>query len=163
MNKCKFFVSCFTIIIFVSACSTVKNNKSALTQIYKPESKELYDTIVYIDSVLFEGYNTCKLDRFEKYFSDSIEFYHDKGGLTTSKKELIASLKKNICGKVTRELIKGSIEVYPIPGYRAIQMGSHRFHNNQEPPGTPSRIGKFVHTWQYKNGEWKITRVISLH
>lgn len=151
------------IVLLISACSTAKTNKSNLSEPYGSVDKELYDTIVYLDSVLFEGYNTCKLDRFEKYFSEEIEFYHDKGGLTTSKKELIESLRKNICGKVTRELIKGSIEVYPIHNYGAVQIGSHRFHNNQEPPETPSRIGKFVHTWQYKNGEWKITRVISLH
>lgn len=125
------------------------------------ESKELYDTIVYLDSVLFEAYNTCKPDVFEKLFSENIEFYHDKGGLTTSKKDLIESLKKNICGKVTRELVKGSIEVYPIPGYGAIQFGYHRFHNLVE--NSTSRNGKFVHTWKRENGEWKITRVISLH
>lgn len=152
-----------SIIFFISACSTAKNNKSSFIQTYKPESKELYDTIVYLDSVLFEAYNTCKLGVFDKYFSEDIEFYHDKGGLTTSKKELLQSLKNNICGKVTRELVKGSIEVYPIHNYGAVQMGSHMFHNNQEPAGTPSRIGKFVHIWQHKNGEWKITRIVSLH
>lgn len=151
------------IILLISACSPTKNNKSTLPEPYTPVDKNLYDTIVYLDSVLFEAYNTCKLDRFEKYFSEDIEFYHDKGGLTTSKKEIIEALKKKICGKVTRELIKGSIEVYPIRGYGAVQIGNHRFHNNQEPAGTPSHIGKFVHTWQHKNGEWKITRVISLH
>lgn len=151
------------VALLFCACSSVKNNRSILTEPYQPSDKKLYNTIVYLDSILFEGYNTCKLDRFEKYISDSIEFYHDKSGLTTSKKELIESLRKNICGKVTRELINGSIEVYPVPGYGAIQIGNHRFHNNQEKENTPSRIGKFVHTWQYKNGEWKITRVISLH
>lgn len=152
-----------TLILLIVSCSSTKNNKNNLIEPYQPADKKLYDTIVYLDSVLFEGYNTCKLDRFERYFSDSIEFYHDKGGLSTSKKQLIESLKNNICGKVTRELIPGSIEVYPIPGYGAVQIGNHRFHNNHEPPGTPSRIGKFVHTWQYKNGEWKLSRVISLH
>lgn len=162
MNRNSFFI--FVLIIFIAACSSTKNNKSNnLPEPYQPVDKKLYDTIVYLDSVLFEAYNTCKLDRFERYFSDSIEFYHDKGGLSNSKKQLIESLRNNICGKVTRELIPGSIEVYPIPGYGAVQIGNHRFHNNQEPPGTPSRIGKFVHTWQYKNGEWKISRVISLH
>ncbi|MDB5199568.1 MAG: hypothetical protein JWO92_1531 [Chitinophagaceae bacterium] len=156
-------VVCCAIIVLISACSPTKSNQANLPQPYEPVDKKLYDTIVYLDSVLFEAYNTCKLDRFEKYFSENIEFYHDKGGLTTSKKELIESLKNNICGKVTRELIKGSIEVYPIHNYGAVQMGSHRFHNNQEKEGTSSHIGKFVHTWQYKNGEWKITRVISLH
>ena len=122
----------FTIIAFISACSSTKNNKSNLPEPYKPDNKELYDTIVYLDSVLFEAYNTCKLDIFDKYFSENIEFYHDKGGLTTSKKELIEALKNNICGKVTRELVAGSIEVYPIAGYGAVQMGSHRFHNIKE-------------------------------
>jgi hypothetical protein len=153
----------FTFIIAIVACTPAKNNKGNLPEPYQPADKKLYDTIVYLDSVLFDGYNTCKLHIFDKYFSDSLEFYHDKGGLSTSKKQLLESLKNNICGKVTRELIKGSIEVYPIPNYGAVQIGNHRFHNNQEPPGTPSRIGKFVHTWQFKNGEWKITRVISLH
>ncbi|HUS00687.1 MAG TPA: nuclear transport factor 2 family protein [Chitinophagaceae bacterium] len=153
----------FTLILLIVSCSSTKNNKNTLPEPYQPVDKKLYDTIVYLDSVLFDGYNTCKLDRFERYFSDSIEFYHDKGGLSNSKKQLIESLRNNICGKVTRELIPGSIEVYPIPGYGAVQIGNHRFHNNQEPPGTPSRVGKFVHTWQYKNGEWKISRVISLH
>jgi hypothetical protein len=149
------------IIFFITACSTSKSTKIALIETYKPENKELYDTIVYLDSVLFEGYNTCKLDRFEKYFSQDIEFYHDKGGLTTSKKDLLESLKKNICGKVNRELVAGSIEVYPIAGYGAIEMGLHRFHNLVE--NSTSRPGKFVHTWRKENGEWKITRVISLH
>lgn len=151
----------FTIIAFISACSSTKNNKSNLPEPYKPDNKELYDTIVYLDSVLFEAYNTCKPDIFDKYFSENIEFYHDKGGLTTSKKELIEALKNNICGKVTRELVAGSIEVYPIAGYGAVQMGSHRFHNIKE--NSTSRPGKFVHTWRRENGAWKITRVISLH
>jgi hypothetical protein len=34
-----------------------------------------------------------------------LEFYHDKGGLMTSKQELDAT-KANICGKATRELVK---------------------------------------------------------
>src|SRR5205085_4242556 len=124
-------ISLLLIIILIAACSSTKNNK-AIAESYKPDNQALYDTIVYLDSVLFEGYNTCKLDRFEKYLSENIEFYHDKGGLTTSKKELLEALKNNICGKVTRELVAGSIEVYPIAGYGAIQMGRHRFHNIKE-------------------------------
>lgn len=99
----------------------------------------------------------------ESIIADDIEFYHDRGGLSTSKKELLTGLKNNICGKVTRELLKGSIEVYPIPGYGAVQMGVHRFHNNQEPTDAPFHYSKFVHTWHKVNGQWKLARVISLH
>ena len=157
----KNFYLLLAIMAFLSACTSTKINTANLPVAYTPDDKPLYDTIVYLDSVLFEAYNNCRVDRFEKYFSGNIEFYHDKGGLTTSKQELIDALKNNICGKVTRELVPGSIEVYPIPGYGAIQMGSHRFHNIRE--NSTSRPGKFVHTWRRENGEWKITRVISLH
>ena len=151
-------------IAFVSACTTSKNNNSSLQQQpYVPVDKKLYDSIVYLDSVLFEAYNTCKSEIFEKYFSENIEFYHDKGGLTTSKKELIESLKKNICGKVTRELVTGSIEVYPIKDYGAVEMGLHKFHNHMEKEVTTPHASKFVILWQHKDNEWKITRVISLH
>ena len=116
-----------------------------------------------MDSVFFEAYNTCNLDKQATIYSDSIEFYHDKGGLMTSKQDILDGTEKNICGKVTRELVKGSIEVYPINGYGAVEMGLHKFHNNTEKDGAQSNAGKFVIIWQNKNDDWKITRVISLH
>ena len=85
-----------------------------------------------MDSVYFNAYNTCDMATQAAIYSDSIEFYHDKGGLMTSKKDLLAALKANICGKVTRVLVPGSIEVYPVPGFGAIEIGYHRFINHQE-------------------------------
>jgi len=78
---------------------------------YVPESKELYARIVHMDSVLFNAYNNCDMETQAKIFSDNLEFYHDKGGLMTSKQALLDAIKKNICGKVTRVLVPGSIEV----------------------------------------------------
>lgn len=121
----------------------------------------LYNTITGLDSIFFDSYNNCNLETQASLLSDSIEFYHDKGGLTTSKKDLVAAVKNNICGKVRRELVKGSIEVSPIPGYGAVEMGEHRFYNIEE--ASLSRPGKFVMIWKYSNGKWQITRVISLH
>ncbi len=151
----------FVIITFILSCSSVKNNSTNQIQPYFPESKSLHDSIVYMDSVLFEAYNTCKPDQFGNLISNDIEFYHDRGGLTTSKTDLVQAIKNNICGKVSRELLAGSIEVYPIPNYGAVQMGAHRFHNLQEK--STSRFAKFVHTWHKENGQWKLARVISLH
>ncbi len=129
---------------------------------YKPIDKELYDKIVQLDSILFDAYNNCKMNISEELYSDSIEFYHDRGGLSTSKKGLLEALKNNICGKVTRHLITGSIEVSPIPGYGAVEIGEHSFHNNQE-PDAPSKPSRFVVLWQYKNNKWQVREVISLH
>jgi hypothetical protein len=126
------------------------------------QSNDLYNTISKLDSVFFTAYNTCDMDKQAEFYSDSIEFYHDKGGLSTSKKEILESIKKNICGKVTRELVKGSVEVYPIPNFGAIELGLHRFHNKQEPNAVP-HDSKFIIIWHEKNGKWEISRVISLH
>ena len=136
--------------------------KSAGVPPYVPEFKALFDTVARMDSIFFEAYNTCKLAVMDSLFEEDLEFYHDRGGLSTSKKEIMESLKKNICGKVRRELLRGSLEVYPIPGYGAIEMGAHRFYNNQE-KGGPSRFSKFVQIWRRQNGQWKLSRVISLH
>jgi hypothetical protein len=116
-----------------------------------------------MDSVLFGAYNICDLPSMADCFSKDIEFYHDKGGLMTNKDSIMAATKKNICGKVKRVLVEGSIEVYPIKDYGAVEMGQHYFINNQEPPNNHPSIGKFVHTWRNENGEWRLTRVISLH
>lgn len=151
------------IAVFISGCSTTKNISSAEAYHYKPDSQELYDSIIHLDSIFFGAYNTCNLELQASIYSDSIEFYHDKGGLMTSKQELLDATKKNICGKVTRELVKGSIEVYPIKNYGAVEMGLHKFHNNTEKETKPSEAGRFIIIWQHKNDEWKIRRVISLH
>jgi hypothetical protein len=151
------------LIISISSCSTTGNKTSTESGKYKPDSQELYDTIVHYDSVFFRAYNTCNLELQAKIYSDSIEFYHDQGGLSTSKKDILEGTKKNICGKVTRELVKGSIEVYPIHGYGAVEMGQHMFHNNTQTEKGPAKIGKFVVIWHHNDKHWQITRVISLH
>ncbi|HLZ16255.1 MAG TPA: nuclear transport factor 2 family protein [Cyclobacteriaceae bacterium] len=115
-----------------------------------------------MDAKWEDAYNNCKLDVMDNIISEDLEFYHDQGGLMTSKQKLNEALKANICGKVTRELKKGSLEVYAIKGYGAVEMGLHGFHNNKE-PASQLHYSKFVHIWKRDHGGWRITRVISLH
>jgi hypothetical protein len=148
------------LISFLISRATVAQNPDSYT--YKPQSKELYNAIVHMDSVYFNAYNNCDMDKQAAIFADSIEFYHDGSGLETSKKSLLNAIKQNICGKVTRVLVPGSIEVYPIPGYGAVEMALHRFINHAEQDHL-SKPDKFVVIWRYRNNQWQITRVISLH
>ena len=62
----------------------------------------LYDSIVAMDVLWEDAYNNCKLDVMEELISEDLEFYHDQGGLMTSKQKLNEALKNNICvhGKV---------------------------------------------------------------
>jgi len=126
------------------------------------EDTTLYDDIVEMDKIYFTAYNTCDMETQAELYDEDIEFYHDKGGLATSKSELLESLEKNICGKVTRELVEGSIEVYPIANFGAVQIGMHKFFNNQE-PNEISKPSKFITIWRKTEESYKISRVISLH
>ena len=121
---------------------------------------ELYRTVASLDHELFDAYNRCDLEKFSAFFTDDVEFYHDQGGVTLGVQSLTESVKNNICGKTRRELVPGSLEVYPMHGYGAVEMGVHRFYSpadREEPTGE----AKFIHLWQDKDGAWKITRVIS--
>lgn len=141
-----------------------QNNVAAQGYQYQPRDQKLYDTIVHLDSVFFDYYNTCNvnLDKHSAFYADTLEFYHDNGGLSTSKQQVVEGIRKNVCGKVTRELIPGSIEVYWIPGFGAIEMGLHQFSNKEEPNAEP-HPSRFIIFWQYRNKEFKISKVVSLH
>jgi ketosteroid isomerase-like protein len=143
-----------TMIVLVSGFGLSEDKKS--------EEQKLHDTIMELDSIFFTAYNNCDLETQAKLISEDLEFYHDQGGLNTSKSELMASMKKNICGKVSRELVAGSIEVSEIPGFGAVQIGMHKFYNNQE-PNAISKPGRFVTLWKKTDETWQMTRVISLH
>jgi hypothetical protein len=75
----------------------------------EPAPMSLYDSIAAMDTRWEDAYNNCKLDVMEEIISEDLEFYHDQGGLMTSKKKLNEALKANICGKVKRALKEGSL------------------------------------------------------
>jgi hypothetical protein len=123
---------------------------------------ELFRTIASLDGEVFDAFNRCDLEKFGSFFTDALEFYHDNGGLTdTSRQSLVASVKENICGKVYRVLVPGTLEVYPMHGYGAVEIGVHRFYHPGRDREESVGEAKFVHLWQEKDGAWKITRVIS--
>lgn len=124
----------------------------------------LHAKIVAADSIFFDAYNRCdtKLQAYADFYDDDLEFYHDKGGFTRSKAEVVEGTRKNICGKVTRHLKPGSIEVYAIKNWGAIEIGMHHFKNKSEPDAVP-QDSKFIIFWKNNNGNWKISKVVSLH
>jgi hypothetical protein len=132
---------------------------------YTPPDKALYDTVMHLDSLFFGAYNSCSihLKEYGDFYADNLEFYHDQGGLNASKQEVIEATRKNICGKVTRKLVPGSVEIYPIANFGAIEIGYHTFHNSTQPPEAKPHPGRFVIIWNRTKEGWKITRVISLH
>jgi Domain of unknown function (DUF4440) len=126
-----------------------------------PAPDSLFQTIQSLDTQLFDAYNHCDLDKFGSLLADDLEFYHDVGGFSRSRQTTVEAVKNNICGKVTRELVPGTLEVYPIANYGAVEIGVHRFHHPGQENVKPVGEAKFIHLWQNKDGVWKVTRVIS--
>ena len=129
-----------------------------------PKDRQLYDTILHMDGVMFDAFNRCDLDTLKTVFAENVEFYNDGGGLgdyQTTMNNFKTMFERNATTGLRRELVKESLEVYPMPGFGAVETGTHRFihtENGKEEVGTM----KFIQVWQFKEGQWKATRVISL-
>src|SRR5690606_21184723 len=124
---------------------------------------ELTQKILQMDSVLFNAFNTCDINTFKSLFTEDLEFYHDIGGFTNFAETVSAIQQRCNKGiKLRRELIKDSVEIFPIKDFGAMQIGSHRFYSTEAgQEEKPGGIFKFVHIWKNVDGNWKISRVIS--
>ena len=149
-------------LLFLSLLSSLAIRADAQSRPGAAPEDPLFRTIASLDAEVFDAYNRCDLEKFGSFFTEELEFYHDNGGLTDrTRQSLVESVKKNICGKVRRELVPGTLEVYPLHGYGAVEIGVHRFHHPGRDDVEPVGEGKFVQIWQNKDGKWQITRVIS--
>src|SRR5438477_1633593 len=104
------------------------------------KSGELFETIARMDSTTFDAFNAHDVERLMAMFTDDLEFYHDTGGLTDYKQSA-EGFKKMFAGTpdIRRDLVKGSLEVYPIKDHGAIEIGKHRFchkENGKDDCGT---------------------------
>ena len=125
-----------------------------------PPPDPLSATIRSLDAKLFAAYNHCDLTTLGAMVSEDLEFYHDQTGLSVGKAPFLAAIKENICGKVERELLPQTLEVYPLKNYGAVELGIHRFRHPAHPEDGAGDA-RFVMLWQNKDGQWKVTRVIS--
>ena len=128
-----------------------------------PADDALFKTISALDTAVFDSFNRCsdpaQLKLHASFFAPDVEFYHDKGGVTWTRQDMLANTARNVCGNFRRELVPGSLRVYPIKDYGAIELGTHRFC--QFKSTDCEGIADFVVIWTHQNDEWKITRVMS--
>lgn len=126
-----------------------------------PPDADIRRIVAQLDLEVFDAYNHCDLQKFGTYFADDVEFYDDRDGLSVGRQNLIDSVKQYICGKVRRELVASTLEIHPLHNYGAVEIGVHRFHHPGAEDEEPVGEARFIHVWAYRNGTWKITRVIS--
>lgn len=125
------------------------------------EQKPLYREIAAADKVLFDAFNRQDADGVKAMFSTDLEFIHDKNGVSNFEQN--AQSTRNLFARnmhLRRELDLGSMEIYEVKDYGAIQTGEHTFchlENGKNDCGT----FKFLHVWKRTGDGWKLARVVS--
>ena len=137
------------------------------------EDSELFKTLKTKDSLLFNvGFNECDLTQFKNLTTDDLEFYHDENGVLNSNEEFATVMANGICKKDNpykprRELVEGSLEVFPLYSngilYGAVQNGEHKFYERFEGTEKAGSTAKFSHLWILENDQWKIKRIYSFN
>lgn len=134
----------------------------ALLLLLQAPPDDLFKTVSALDTALFDAYNTCDLEKFASLLADDLEFYHDQTGLSRGAQATVDAVKQNICGKVHRDLVPGTLKVYPLKGYGAVETGIHLFCDAQKgkcPDG--SGVGRFTMIWEFRDSVWMLARVIN--
>lgn len=167
LNRDGFFLK-HQLMKYILQISILLISVAGLAQVEK--TSELYLQMKQLDSIVFDaGFNNCDLIGLELVLAEDLEFYHDIGGIQ-DKAEFMEAMEKNICGnpsgKLTRELIKGSLEVFPLKSnnilYGAIVNGEHEFFR-KEPDKEIIKTGyaKFTSYFELSNSSWKLKKVFS--
>jgi ketosteroid isomerase-like protein len=134
-------------------------------------TKELFNEIAEKDRMLFDAvFNTCDVQALAGLVTDDFEMYHDKGGLVSTSGAQFVENIKGMCERqktgedyrARRELVEGTLEVYPLNNYGAVEVGVHRFYKKIE--GQPDKlveIARFTQVWKKEASGWKLARVVS--
>lgn len=125
--------------------------------------EQLTQVIDALDTAVFDTFNTCadpaQLMKHAAYFDEAVEFYHDNGGVTWTRDEMIGRTRANVCGNYRRERVPGTLAVFPIKGFGAIAQGTHRFCGMAETECAGE--ADFVMIWRERDDHWQVTRVLS--
>lgn len=146
-------VATFSISVQAGDQQTAKKNMAT--------SGELFETIARMDRTIFDAFNAHDVDRLMSLFTDDLEFYHDTGGLGDYRQNA-EGFKKMFASTpdIRRDLVKGSLEVYPIKDYGAMEIGQHRFCHKENGKDDCGTFG-FAMVWRKSGDSWKISRVLS--
>ncbi len=126
--------------------------------------------ILGLDAEFWQAYNTCDVPAFARFFTEKVEFYHDKGGPTFGRDTLLASVKTGLCGnphsRIRREAVDGSVKLFLLRNqgavYGAVLTGEHYFYVRQDDkPEFRDGLAKFTHLWLMEDGAWRMARALS--
>jgi ketosteroid isomerase-like protein len=123
----------------------------------------LYQTVAGLDRTLFDAFNHRQLGVMKNIFARNLEFYQDDEGVENYD-QTVTDFENMFSGNsnngLRRELVPGTLKIYPLPGYGAVEIGKHRFVHQENGTDVVGTF-QFVHIWQQVGGLWQLTRAIS--
>jgi len=129
------------------------------------DENEIRKAILHNDSLFWQAYNQCDVEGMATFFTDDMEFYHDRGGPIYSLEKFKENLRTGMCARtdrrLRREAVAGTVKVFPMNNYGGLISGEHIFYVNDGKTETPDGYGKFTQLWKFENNEWKMSRVLS--
>jgi ketosteroid isomerase-like protein len=143
---------------------TIENDITKLSSIkYTPANKTLFDTIVALDKIYWEAYNSGDVNTVIDFMTEDHEFYHDESGVLYTK-EINAEEWRKFYNKnlgVVGETVQGTNEIYEIANYGALQIFYQRFYDKKDPEW--SKPARAITLWKETPNGWLQSRVFSLH
>jgi ketosteroid isomerase-like protein len=135
------------------------------------QTKQQFDEVAAADQALFSAFfDRCDTETLAKMVTEDLEMFHDKNGyMAKSGKEFLDAIAGTCARQKTgedyrsrREIVPGTLKVYPLNNYGAVETGVHRFY--QLLPGKPEKlveVSQFTHIWRKDESGWKLARILS--
>ena len=131
-----------------------------------PTGHKLVEVITELDAKISAAYSTCDLNAMASLLAPDVELYNDETGRIVGRDSVIDTLRKNLCGglrsavvKYRRELVAGSLEVFPIARFGALEFSKSEIWADQS-DGTskPVVIVRALTVWELRAGVWMAAR-----
>lgn len=124
-------------------------------------SGPLFETIARMDRRLFDAFNAHNIDRLMVMASSDVEVYEEDEGLKNYQ-QCLAEFTEMFAhdADIRRELVQGTLEVYPLGSSGALETGQHRFCHTQDGK-EDCGVFKFAVLWQKVGDSWKVSRLVN--
>ena len=136
-----------------------------------PRGPALVEAVTASDAtffaLFFEGCDPAKLATM---VTDDFEFFDDRAGLAATDGASFVAQYRTRCEarqapdawRSRRELVRDTLQIYPINTYGAVETGEHLFYERHgDGPEVLAGRARFSQLWKLEAGHWKLARVFS--
>ena len=155
---------CCAALWLVSVAGSAEPAPAGNTAVTTPPSTDpaaLRELVTGLDRAMFDAYNAHDVAGLMALFAPGLEFFHDTGGLAgyeAAQGGFTQVFANN--PDIRRDLVPGTLQVYPIKDYGAIEIGAHRFCHTEDGKADCGTF-QFLQVWHYDGGRWQVSRVVS--